>query len=200
MKKKKSIWKKIGIIILSLIGLFFLISFTLRAIEKYNRGYDGQEVTSDQALKVGRMSYTVNEIEVTDKIIIDNVPRGTSDADGTQYIFAIIHLTLENNHLFRDYPLPPPNNMFTLMTESDNHRFGVSDEASELLAKELRVTKIQETNLGKRTDFDSVLAIPILEEALEEQMYLNVSFPIGRKGKISLDIGPEDFVLYEPEE
>lgn len=39
MKKKKSIWEKIGITILSLIGLFFLISFNLRAIEKYDRGY-----------------------------------------------------------------------------------------------------------------------------------------------------------------
>lgn len=146
------------------------------------------------------MSYTIDEIEVTDKIVIEDVPRGTSDADGTQYIFAIIHLTLENNHLFRDYPLPPPNDIFILTTESDNHRFGVSDEASELLAKELGVTKIQETNLSKRTEFDSVLAIPILEEALEEQMYLDVSFPIGRKGKISLDIGPEDFVLYDPDE
>lgn len=159
-KTRKITWKKVVLYILLLCALFII---GIRLNNRYNRGPTGQEVTVEETLRVGHMSYTINDMEIVETITIDGEERGVTD--GT---FLILDMTVRN-HQFSGALFFHPNVYFQAEGEyyppADDH-LGVSQAVAEERG-EYAFERYQ--NLERRETLEGILVFIISQEWLDSE-------------------------------
>lgn len=159
-KKRKITWKKVVLYILLLCALFII---GIRLNSRYNRGPTGQEVAVGETLRVGHMSYTINDMETAEIIMIDGEERGVTDG-----AFLIVDVTVRN-HQFSGALFFHPNVYF----QAEGKYYPTADDhlgIAEAVAEEREAYAFERyQDLERRETLDGILVFIISQEWLDSE-------------------------------
>lgn len=180
--KKKITWKKV---VLSIIILFALFIMGVRLNNTYNTGPTGQEATVGEPLRVGHLSYTVNDIELADTIVIEGEERGVNDG-----AFLIADMTIRNHSFsgtwffdsnfyiqFNEEYFPPADSL------------EVGEYAAEQRGKYAFVSHGE--NIGRRETMEGIIVFMVSDEMIESDdisIYIYTETWGEQDGAIHLDL------------
>lgn len=148
--------------LLTVVALLIVYAATRGLNQKYNVGPTGDEVALDDTLRVGHASYTINDMEVTETIMMDGEERGV-----TEGVFLILDVTVENHYFTRSFMFSPNN--FYFQYDGDFYPSVPYIEGISLaIAEEREAYAFEDQNLiDKRSAKDGIVVFLIDENWLD---------------------------------